>query len=665
LRLGMGEQLHATRFDGDRAYIVTFHVQFRIDPLWIVDLSDPIHPALQGQLEIPGWSTFLQPLGNRLVALGIETNRTTVSLFDVADAAHPSLLSRVALGSGWSWSEGNWDEKAFNVLSDAGLILVPFQSWITNRYLLQVQLIDLLSDSLALRGVIEHQFQPRRATLFHDRILSVSAQELLSVDATDRDHPQVRAKLDLAWPVDRVFVQGNYLLELSGGSRSWGWWFVPDQPNPVIHVAGADMPDHVLATFTLSNSLPVIGATKQGNYLYIAQSPMLAYYPWVLQADGTSDPSTNTTPFVLTVLALDSLPRLSVAGEVEVDTKAQSWGSDLQALWPKPGVLVWVGGGFDFWWWRVIGPMDVAPGFLWPWFWPSTGGQLLAFEVHNPHAPELTSEVSLLSSNWWSFSRAFATEGLIYVSHETSDFVPGLETPWTTPAYTNITQDPATGQTVTNVSPRGSWVQRDFLDVVDYADAQHPTVRQPVNISGPLQGISHQGALLYALSSHWNQETNNYITWTQQLDALAYDGISAHLVDSLLLANAWPRPVLVVDNNIFLGRSGYDYTTTNRYPHYLEVWTVPESGQFTQLGRLTLDFPAQTLRDFPRMLAAQQSDNTILLLDLANPPTLSVIGKGKPGGCLWFDLDHADGDTTDGLWLPLGGFGVSHIPTTR
>jgi hypothetical protein len=514
--------------------------------------------------------------------------------------------------------------------------------------------------------------------LYHDRILSISAQELLSVDATDRDHPEVQAKLDLAWPVDRVFVHGNHLLEVSGGSHSWGWWFTPSQPNPVIHVTSTGAPDHVLTSFTFSNALPIIGATKQGNYLYVAQSPAMWFYPPIYLANGGTGAITNPpTPFHLTILNLDNLPQVSVAGEVEVDTEGQSWGSDLQAVWVKPGILVWVGGGFDYWFRCLACPVavDAGPtraGIIAPWGWPSTGGQLLAFDVSHADAPSLASEVSLLRSNswWWSFSKAFTAEGLVYLSHQTSEFVVGLDVPWASRAYTNVVYNQTTGQYETNVYPAGAWVQRNDLDVVDYADAKNPTVRQPVNISGELQGISHQGALLYTLSSQWHWVTNSsgsrYTQWTQNLDALAYDGVAAHLVDSLPLASSWPRPVDVVGNNVFLGRSGYDYTTTNRYPHYLEVWTVPNTGKFTQLGRLTLENPAQDLRDYPGMLAVQQSDQTILLIDLANPASLSVIGSSRPAGCLWwFDLAHADGNTSAGLWVPLGGFGVGHVPTTR
>src|SRR5262249_42037895 len=157
-----------------------------------------------------------QPLGSRLVTVGVETNRVAVSLFDVSNPAAPSLLSRVALGQNYSWSEANDDEKAFAVLNDIGLILVPYAGQATNGWTSQVQLIDLNPDKLVSRGIIQHQWQPRRSTFSHGRILSLSGQQLLSVDATDRDNPLLRGSAELAWPVSRLFVQDKYLLEVGG-----------------------------------------------------------------------------------------------------------------------------------------------------------------------------------------------------------------------------------------------------------------------------------------------------------------------------------------------------------------------------------------------------------------------------------------------------------------
>jgi hypothetical protein len=122
LELARGEQLFATRFDGGRAYVVTFE---QVDPLWIIDLSDPAHPTVAGELEVPGFATQIVADGDRLVCLGIDTEtwNTIVSLFDVSNPSSPALLDREDIGS--ASTDAHWERKAFGVTP--GLILVP--SW--------------------------------------------------------------------------------------------------------------------------------------------------------------------------------------------------------------------------------------------------------------------------------------------------------------------------------------------------------------------------------------------------------------------------------------------------------------------------------------------------------------------------------------------------------
>ena len=265
LNLVTNESLFGTRFSGDRAYVVTFR---RVDPLWIVDLSDPVHPTVKGELQIPGYSTYLQPLADdtRLLALGVDGSRTTVQLFDVADAAKPALLSKVFLGEGWSWSEGNTDEKAFQVFADAGLALVPWQGrrsgaqagqWFQGMQLID---LDLRAGTLKARGVIDHAMQARRATLLGDRIVSVSGQDLLTVEASDRDRPKTVAELPLSTQVDRVFVVGDRLVTLRDGSTVAGQ----------IDLASASAPEKAIATLPLE-ALPIIGADRRGDSLYVVQ----------------------------------------------------------------------------------------------------------------------------------------------------------------------------------------------------------------------------------------------------------------------------------------------------------------------------------------------------------------------------------------------------------
>ena len=139
LELARGEQLFATRFSEDRAYIVTF---LQVDPLWVIDLSDPVHPTVAGELEVPGFSTQIVVDGDRLVSLGVDNSSWTavVSLFDVANPTAPLLLDREDLGS--ASTGALWERKAFGVFP--GLILVP--SWEG------IAVIARDADTLTLRG---------------------------------------------------------------------------------------------------------------------------------------------------------------------------------------------------------------------------------------------------------------------------------------------------------------------------------------------------------------------------------------------------------------------------------------------------------------------------------------------------------------------------------
>src|SRR5258708_27773824 len=104
LELGSGEQLHATRFDGNLVYVVTF---FQIDPLWVVDLSDPAKPHIAGSVNVPGWSSYIAPQGDRLVTVGVESHPVAVSLFDVPNPTQPTLLGHLILGGNYSWGDAN------------------------------------------------------------------------------------------------------------------------------------------------------------------------------------------------------------------------------------------------------------------------------------------------------------------------------------------------------------------------------------------------------------------------------------------------------------------------------------------------------------------------------------------------------------------------------
>ena len=102
-----GERIYAARYIGDRAYLVTFK---KVDPLYIIDLSDNNKPLIAGELELPGYSSYLHAVNDGLL-LGIGKDAIAdeagnfswyqglkLSLFDVSDINAPAEISSVILG---------------------------------------------------------------------------------------------------------------------------------------------------------------------------------------------------------------------------------------------------------------------------------------------------------------------------------------------------------------------------------------------------------------------------------------------------------------------------------------------------------------------------------------------------------------------------------------
>lgn len=129
--LGVGERIYAVRYFGDLATVVTFR---QTDPLYVVDLADPTAPKLLGELKIPGFSTYLHPVGDDLLlGVGMDADsggRTTgmqVSLFDVSDRSKPVQVDRLPLGQGWTPAAD--DSRAFGYDVERRTALLPYSTW--------------------------------------------------------------------------------------------------------------------------------------------------------------------------------------------------------------------------------------------------------------------------------------------------------------------------------------------------------------------------------------------------------------------------------------------------------------------------------------------------------------------------------------------------------
>ncbi len=130
--IAKGEQIKSARFMGDTAYLVTF---VQTDPLFVIDLSDPQKPEIKGEVKLPGFSSYLHPVGEGLL-VGIGRGGTEsgvdgsskISLFDVSDPSSPKEIDSLTFPD----SLLGTDYKAFCSVTENSF-LVTYETWQTDK----------------------------------------------------------------------------------------------------------------------------------------------------------------------------------------------------------------------------------------------------------------------------------------------------------------------------------------------------------------------------------------------------------------------------------------------------------------------------------------------------------------------------------------------------
>ena len=133
------ESIRAVRYLGDKAYVITFEA---VDPLFIIDLSNPSAPRIEGQVEIEGFSSLLVPVGEgRMLGIGyltsdngyggVYTDGLKLALFDISDPSHPAVLDSEEF-RGLS-SPAQEDHHALVVNSEKGYCAIPYNNSYSSR----------------------------------------------------------------------------------------------------------------------------------------------------------------------------------------------------------------------------------------------------------------------------------------------------------------------------------------------------------------------------------------------------------------------------------------------------------------------------------------------------------------------------------------------------
>ncbi|MDP3503364.1 MAG: beta-propeller domain-containing protein [Myxococcales bacterium] len=138
--LAKGERITSARFIEDKGFVVTFR---QVDPLFTFDLSDPTKPTKLAELKIPGFSTYLHPMGpNHLLTIGTyvpepvngvdpdwRSRALQLTIFDVTDMKNPKQSHVQLVGTSSGYSEAQHEHKAFNYFPAKKLLAIPFIDW--------------------------------------------------------------------------------------------------------------------------------------------------------------------------------------------------------------------------------------------------------------------------------------------------------------------------------------------------------------------------------------------------------------------------------------------------------------------------------------------------------------------------------------------------------
>ena len=207
------EKIYSVRFIGKIGYIVTFK---EIDPLFVIDLSDPTNPTVKGELKIPGYSSYLHPYDeNHIIGIGYNTkdngyggvtNSTMkMSMFDVSDLENPEEIFNVDIGTEYASSEVTYNHKALFYKKAENLIGFPV-NYRSNNYRNSengfiIFRIDLENNKFEKYGEIlqkmDYRSDVRRVIYIEDILYTLGYSSIVSYDLnTFEKINEVEIKMD-------------------------------------------------------------------------------------------------------------------------------------------------------------------------------------------------------------------------------------------------------------------------------------------------------------------------------------------------------------------------------------------------------------------------------------------------------------------------------------
>lgn len=228
--LAPNETIYSVRFIDHRGYVVTYR---QVDPLFVVELSDPAHPSVLAALKIPGFSEYMHPLdATHILTIGRDGDsgrpqNIALQIFDVANGSNPVLAQKfVYSGDEYGSSMAEYDHKAFTYFADRQLLAFPYYAYNANtatgmRSSLELFKVDVAGGFTKL-GSIDHTAlieqnpsgycggyygpEVRRGVFLENFVFSVSYGGVVAKDTNDL----AGAGSQLALPAPQVDSVSTY-----------------------------------------------------------------------------------------------------------------------------------------------------------------------------------------------------------------------------------------------------------------------------------------------------------------------------------------------------------------------------------------------------------------------------------------------------------------------
>ncbi len=272
-----GEQIYSARYDGDRAFVVTFR---QVDPLFVFDLSDPTAPVIRGELKVPGTSSYLQLIDeNHLLAIGrsFETQSTKVSLYDISDPTNPFEVDEDILPQ-WTWSQAEWDAKAIGWFASSNTLAIPTsgydESFGYHNELVVFHIDVTQSGESAIQetGSVEDDGYIVRSAFIGEVLYAISSNSVIATNINSPD--DILGQVDFAAnaTIATLTLEPVYS-ETDDGASDWQYLDLPDsldEAEGMLALAAVNVLDGTVRV-SLLDAEATVNATLRNNTLTLRE----------------------------------------------------------------------------------------------------------------------------------------------------------------------------------------------------------------------------------------------------------------------------------------------------------------------------------------------------------------------------------------------------------